>query len=121
MKKNSTSRVFVTGRIDNAYAAGTASTRTSSVDVRVVNTEFSRYGQKPEPKTPANCSRVGAKITFGVSVDASTSCLKPVITIHSTGKKNSRPTSQVSVVRPRDPTLPHLRAPGLLSVVIRSP
>ena len=41
-KKNITSVHFSTGRIDSAYAAGTASTSTSSVETTLAISELSR-------------------------------------------------------------------------------
>ena len=40
MKKNSTSRVFFTGRSDSANAHGVASSSTKNVDTIVANAEF---------------------------------------------------------------------------------
>ena len=68
MKKNSTSRVFLTGRSDSANAHGVASARTRIVDTIVANAELATYGQMPLENTVLNCSSVGLKITVGVFV-----------------------------------------------------
>src|SRR5882672_11043673 len=94
MKKNSTSRVLATGRSDTANAAGMANSSTRMVEITVANSELSRAGAAPEARTSLNCSRVGAKNSLGGLVYASASCLNAVSTIHSTGKKNTMPTTQ---------------------------
>ena len=68
MKKNSTSRVFLTGRKDRAKAHGVASSRTSSVDTMVANAELATYGHSPLEDTVLYCDRVGEKTTLGVLV-----------------------------------------------------
>src|SRR5450755_1434369 len=101
MKKNSTSRVFLTGRSDRANAHGAASTSTRIVDTIVAKAELATYGHRPLENTVLYSDRVGEKITVGVFVYAWASVLNEVITIHRTGKKNRIPTTQ--------PTMPQVR------------
>lgn len=67
MKKNSTSLVFFTGRSDSAKAAGTPSSRTSTVETIVAKAELSRAVPTPVSNTARNWSRVGVKKNFGGS------------------------------------------------------
>src|SRR3954447_3225131 len=92
-KKNSTSRHFSTGRIASAYAHGTASSSTSTVEPIVAHAEFSSAVPMPPSKTALYCSSVGLKISLGVSVNASRSCLNDVSTIQKTGK--DRPSAAI--------------------------
>src|SRR5690606_6747478 len=98
MKKNSTSLTFSTGRIDSAYAAGTPSSSTSSVDTPVAMAELATYVPLPPSITARNWSSVGAKNHVGGSDPGWFSCLNAVAAIQATGKKNDRASSQVSVV-----------------------
>src|SRR3984885_10486541 len=99
MKKNSESRHLPTGRIDSAYAAGSASTSTTMVEPMVAIAECSMYGSMPL-KTSRNSLRVGLKVNLGGHVSAADSGLNAVITIHSTGMKKPMPTTQPSTVQP---------------------
>src|ERR1700722_7803124 len=101
MKKNSTSRVFLTGRSDSANAHGVASARTRIVETTVANAELATYGHSPLENTALYCDNVGEKMMWGVFVYASASVLNEVSTIHRTGKKNTIPTTQ--------PTMPQVR------------
>src|SRR5690242_19288931 len=89
MKKNRESFQPRTGAIDNAYAAGRPSSSTSAVDTTTMMTECSKYGT-PLDHALEKFSKVGLKTNVGGSVAASASVLKPVMNIHSTGKKNKR-------------------------------
>src|ERR1700749_470606 len=101
MKKNSTSRVFFTGRSDSANAQGVARASTRIVETMVANAELATYGHSPLENTALYCDRVGEKMMCGVLVYAPASVLNEVSTIHSTGKKNTIPTTQ--------PTIPQVR------------
>src|SRR5258708_23067386 len=90
MKKNSESRHFLTGRTDSAYAAGSASTRTRTVEPTVAIAECSMNGPIPL-KTSRNSLRVGLKVNCGGQVSAADSDLNAVITIHSTQLKKPTP------------------------------
>ena len=111
MKKNSTSRVFLTGRSDSANAHGVASSSTRIVETIVANAELATYGHRPLANTALYCDSVGEKTMCGVLVYASASVLNEVSTIHSTGKKNTIPTTQ--------PTMPQVRL--LLRRLARGP
>src|SRR3954471_23555072 len=75
-KKNITSVHLRTGRIDNAYAAGIASTSTSTVDSTLAVSELSREAHGLAPKNSRYPCRVsGAKIDGGL-VAASASLWK---------------------------------------------
>src|SRR6202042_2489831 len=102
MKKNSESRQPRTGRIDSAYAAGSASTRTRMVEPTVAMAECSMNGQAGVAplKTTRNSASGGVKVNFGGQVSADASGLNAVITIHSTGMKKAMPTTQPSTVQP---------------------
>src|SRR5580693_5734220 len=101
MKKNITSRVFLTGRSDSANAHGVASSSTRIVETIVANAELATYGHRPLLNTALYWDNVGEKTMCGVLVYASASVLNEVSTIHSTGKKNTIPTTQ--------PTMPQVR------------
>src|ERR1700744_5818668 len=101
MKKNSTSRVFLTGRSDSANAHGVASSRTRMVETIVAKAELATYGHRPLLKTALYWGNVGEKTMVGVVGYAPASVLNEVIPIHSTGKKNTIPTTQ--------PTMPQVR------------
>src|SRR5499425_2119443 len=99
MKKNSPSRQCLTGRTDNAYAAGTASSSTRIVDPTVAMIECVRNG--PMPVTASrNSDNVGVKMNLGGQVSAADSGLNAVSTIHSTGMKNTIATAQAKTVQP---------------------
>src|SRR5215218_3859847 len=99
MKKNSTSRHASTGRRLSAYAAGTARMITSSTEKTLAMAELITYGAMSRSKMARYWSRVGAVNTVGGLVAAADSCLKPVSTIQSTGKKNAMPTSQAAALQ----------------------
>src|SRR5690348_8714119 len=102
MKKNSPSRQCLTGRTDNAYAAGTASSSTRIVEPSVAMIEWVRNG--PMPVTASrNSDRVGVKMNLGGQVSAADSGLNAVSTIHSTGMKNTIATAQATTVQPACP------------------
>src|ERR1700678_789541 len=102
MKKNSESRQPPTGRIDSAYAAGSATTSTTMVEPMVAIAECSMNGSMPL-KTVRNSDSVGLKVNLGGQVSAADSGLNAVITIHSTGMKKPMPTTQPSTVQPARP------------------
>src|SRR5271155_3591523 len=108
MKKNSESRHPPTGRIDSAYAAGSATTSTTMVEPIVAIAECSMNGSIPL-KTSRNSLRVGLKVNLGGQVSAADSGLNAVITIHSTGMKNAMPTTQPSTVQPARPDISRAR------------
>src|SRR5688500_6039579 len=89
MKKNSASRTLTTGRMLSAYAAGTASTSTRSVDPTLALSELIRYGIMSRPKTTWNWSSVRSGAKVGGMVAAWLSGLNAVNTIHATGKKKA--------------------------------
>src|ERR1700733_8742250 len=96
----------------SAYAAGTASTRTSKVDTTVAITEWVTYGPQSE-KTSRNSASVGLKVNLGGQVSAADSGLNAVITIHSTGTKNPIPTTQATMPQPTRPEISRTRrGPG---------
>src|SRR6201996_8217990 len=68
MKKNSTSRVFLTGRSESANAHGVARARTRIVDTMVANAELATYGHRPLENTALYCDNVGEKTMCGVLV-----------------------------------------------------
>src|ERR1700749_1479406 len=107
MKKNRPSRQRGTGCTDSAYAAGTPSSRTRTVETVVAISEWITYGPQPE-NTSRNCARVGEKTNLGGQVWAADSGLNAVSTIHSTGRKNAMPTTQA---RTPQPTCPVIRRP----------
>src|SRR3984957_8980782 len=98
MKKNSESRQPRTGRIDSAYAAGSASTSTTMVEPIVAIAECSMNGSIPL-NTMRNSLRVGLKVNFGGQVSAADSGLNAVITIHRIGMKKAIPATQPSTVQ----------------------
>src|SRR5947209_14723671 len=75
MKKNKPSRHRGTGCTDSAYAAGTPSDSTSTVETDVAISEWVTYGPQPE-KTRRNWARVGVKTNLGGQVWAADSGLK---------------------------------------------
>src|SRR3984957_4133930 len=89
MKKNSESRHPFTGRMDSAYAAGSASTITKMVEPSVATAECSMNGPKPL-KTSRNSLSVGLKVNCGGQVSAADSGLNAVTTIHRSGRKKGR-------------------------------
>ena len=98
MKKNRPSCHLMIGRTESAYAAGMASSITTIVDPTARNSEFSRYSAIPRSNTAAYRSRVGVKMNWGGNEAAWPSVLKLVMIIHSTGKKNTSTSTQVSRV-----------------------
>src|SRR6266496_5109416 len=102
MKKNRPSRQCGTGCTDRAYAAGTPSTSTSTVETVVAISECVTYVPQPE-KTRRNCARVGEKTNLGGHVWAADSGLNAVITIHSTGRKNAIPATHARTPQPTCP------------------
>src|SRR3984885_13065993 len=94
----------------SAYAAGTASTRTSKVDTTVAITEWVTYGPQPE-KTSRNSARVGLKVNLGGQVSAADSGLNAVSTIHSTGRKNAIPATHAIMPQPMCPDISRNRCP----------
>src|SRR6185437_8390517 len=105
MKKNRPSRQRGTGCTDRAYAAGTPSTSTRTVETVVAISEWVTYGPQPE-NTSRNCASVGLNTNLGGQVWAADSGLNAVSTIHSTGRKNAMPTTQA---RTPQPTCPDIR------------
>src|SRR6266567_7245801 len=93
LKKNIPSRQCLTGRTDNAYAAGTASNSTRTVEPSVAMIEWARKGPMPVMAS-RNSDRVGVKMNFGGQVSAADSGLNAVITIHRTGMKNTIAAAQ---------------------------
>src|SRR6266576_6095111 len=104
MKKNSPSRQCGTGCTDRAYAAGTPSASTSTVDTVVAISEWVTYGPQPE-NTSRNCASVGLNTNLGGQVCAADSGLNAVSTIHSTGRKNAIPTTQARTPQPTCPLI----------------
>src|ERR1700722_11478410 len=102
MKKNSESRHLPTGRIDSAYAAGSATASTTTVEPTVAMAECSRYGQAGVAplKTSRNSASVGLKVNLGGQVSAEASGLNAVRIIHRIGRKKARPATQPSPVQP---------------------
>src|SRR5215469_6918447 len=99
MKKNRPSRQCGTGCTDRAYAAGTPSSSTRTVETVVAISEWVTYGPQPE-KTRRNCDSVGEKTNLGGQVWAADSGLNAVSTIHSTGRKNAIPTTHATMPQP---------------------
>src|SRR4051794_13081859 len=97
MKKNSASVQRTTGRSDNAYAAGVASTTTRSVEKTLAISEFSRNGVMLLLNTVEKCSRVGVKNQTGGLVVTSVGCLRLVSTIQMTGKTKMIPAIQATM------------------------
>src|SRR5688500_15768902 len=124
MKKNSASVHFATGRSDSAYAAGVASTTTSSVEKMLAISELSRNGVMLRSNTCAYWSRVGVKDQVGGLLAASCSCLKLVSTIQITGKTKTIPAVQATTPQAAVPILRRVRVlarPVVTSVVIGPP
>src|SRR5205809_1101792 len=111
MKKNRPSRQCGTGCTDRAYAAGTPSSSTRTVETVVAISEWVTYGPQPE-KTRRNCARVGEKTNLGGQVWAADSGLNAVSTIHSTGRKNAMPTTQARTPQPTCPLIRRTRNPA---------
>src|ERR1700747_2352386 len=109
MKKNRPSRQCGTGCTDRAYAAGTPSASTSSVETVVAISEWVTYGPQPE-NTSRNWARVGVKTNLGGQVWAADSGLNAVIPIHSTGRKNAIPTPQARTAQPTCPDIRRIRS-----------
>src|SRR5437899_1839590 len=99
MKKNRPSRQCGTGCTDRAYAAGTPSTSTRTVETVVAISEWVTYGPQPE-NTSRNCASVGLNTHLGGQVWAADSGLNAVSTIHSTGRKNAIPTTHARTPQP---------------------
>jgi hypothetical protein len=102
-KKNITSVHFSTFLIDSAYAAGTASSSTSTVDSTLAVSEFSSGGHGLVPvEAPKNsrypCRVKGANRDGGL-VAASASLWNEVSSIHRIGSTKMMPMTQAS--RPR--------------------
>src|SRR5690242_9108884 len=111
MKKNRPSRQCGTGCTDRAYAAGTPSASTRTVETVVAISEWVTYGPQPE-NTSRNCASVGLKTNFGGQVCAADSGLNAVSTIHSTGRKNAIPTTQARTPQPTCPLIRRTRSPA---------
>src|SRR4029453_4515334 len=84
MKKKRTSRHLWIGRMASAYAAGSASNRTISVETATTTTEF------VNAVSSAKGPEVGPWV--GVCAAASCSVLKLVNAVQATGKIQSSPT-----------------------------
>ncbi len=108
MKKNSESRHPFTGWMDSAYAAGSASTITRTVEPIVAIAECSMNGPKPL-KTSRNWLSVGLKVNLGGQVSAADSGLNAVSTIHRIGMKKAMPTTQPSTAQPACPEISRAR------------
>src|SRR5690349_9413 len=100
-----------TGCTDRAYAAGTPSASTSTVETVVAISEWVTYGPQPE-NTSRNCASVGEKTNLGGQVCAADSGLNAVSTIHSTGRKNAIPTTQARTPQPTCPDIRRSRSPA---------
>src|SRR5215472_16661077 len=111
MKKNRPSRQCGTGCTDSAYAAGTPSASTRSVETVVAISEWVTYGPQPE-NTSRNCASVGLKTNLGGQVCAADSGLNAVSTIHSTGRKKAMPTTQARTPQPTCPDTRRTRIPA---------
>src|SRR5690348_12707748 len=111
MKKNNPSRQCGTGCTDRAYAAGTPSASTSTVETVVAISEWVTYGPQPE-NTSRNCASVGLNTNLGGQVCAADSGLNAVSTIHSTGRKNAIPTTQARTPQPTCPLIRRTRNPA---------
>src|SRR4030081_2533729 len=126
VKKKRPSRQCGTGCTDRAYAAGTPSSSTRTVETVVAISEWVTYGPQPE-KTRRNCARVGEKTNLGGQVWAADSGLNAVITIHSTGRKNAIPTTHARTPQPTFPAIsrnlcgPGSRARTGPAVILRLP
>src|SRR6202521_141288 len=94
MKKKSTSRVRLTGRMASAYAAGRPRTRTSKVDKMLAIAELMKKGGKSPDSTVWNSSRVGTKRMVGGELAACGSVFRASSHIQRTGKKKTNTTSQ---------------------------
>src|SRR5215470_3616047 len=113
MKKNRPSRQCGTGCTDSAYAAGTPSASTRTVETVVAISEWVTYGPQPE-NTSRNWASVGLKTNLGGQVWAADSGLNAVSTIHSTGRKNAIPTTHERTPQPTFPAISRsLCGPGL--------
>src|SRR5580700_10545583 len=111
MKKNSPSRQCLTGCTDRAYAAGTPSSSTNSVETVVAINEWVTYGPQPE-NTSRNWDSVGLKVNLGGQVSAADSGLNAVSTIHSTGRKNAIPATHATMPQPICPEISRNRCPA---------
>src|ERR1700745_1922042 len=111
MKKNRPSRQRGTGCTDSAYAAGTPSSSTRTVETVVAISEWVPHGPQPE-NTSRNSDSVGLKTNLGGQVWAADSGLNAVSTIHSTGRKNAIPTTQARTPPPTCPDIRRSRSPA---------
>src|SRR5690349_18526421 len=111
MQNTRPSRQCGTGCADSAYAAGTPSASTRTVETVVAISEWVTYGPQPE-NTSRNCASVGVKTNFGGQVCAADSGLNAVSTIHSTGRKNAIPTTQARTAQPTCPLIRRTRSPA---------
>src|ERR1700745_4082897 len=111
MKKNRPSRQCGTGCTDSAYAAGTPSSSTRSVETVVAISECVTNGPQPE-KTRRNWPSGGEKMNLGGQVWAADSGLNAVSTIHSTGRKNAIPTTHARTPQPTCPDIRRNRSPA---------
>src|SRR6201982_1208399 len=109
MKKKRPARQCGTGGTDSAYAAGTPSSNTRSVETVVAISECVTNGPQPE-KTRRNWASVGEKMNLGGQVWAADSGLNAVSTIHSTGRKNAIPTTHARNPHPPCPDIPATRS-----------
>ena len=103
MKKKSTSRHFLTGRMANEYAAGIASNITKIVEIRTIQNELkaaSRKLNRPGVSSVISLKRssVGEKNSVGL-VLASRLSLNPLSTSQKIGKKNKSPTNHANPAR----------------------
>src|SRR6202167_826402 len=96
MKKNSESRHLPTGRMDSAYAAGSASASTSRVEPTVAMAECSMNGPTGVAplKTSRNSASVGLKVNFGGQVSAEASGLNAGRNLHRIGREKAMATNQ---------------------------
>src|SRR4051794_20257765 len=122
-KKNRTSVHFFTGRIDSAYAAGRARTRTKRVEASEATVELISAGQglapPPPPENSREPARGGAAPKEGGLVAASVSEWKDVRAIHAIGRKNTIPSSQAT--RPRPSPLRGTAPLGFTAMVLLMP
>src|SRR3954469_21332073 len=108
-KKNSTSVHLRTGRIDNAYAAGIASSSTTTVEATLGLSELPSAGHgvvpAPAPRNSRYPCNVSGAASDGGLVAASGSECSEVSSIQSTGSTKTMPTSQATNVRTSPPRL----------------
>src|SRR5688500_16321927 len=88
--------------MDNAYAAGIASSSTMIVDPIEALNELISGGQASALKNSSYPSNVSAAASDGGLVAASASLCSEVSTIHATGRKKNTPATQPIKPQTRD-------------------